>query len=142
MVQRQELLERLLAAHEGYFDVEDTFELAGQTFQGRAQFHSESMQYVLSKKAKIWGANIHEHVLFRSLEHLDMTTLEELIAFMTVSYTHLHRRSQEITRTHFHIFFKGGFGRLFCCRFSFGYGFAAESSALAGDEKDLHRLEV
>ena len=53
MVQRQELLERLLAAHEGYFDVEDTFELAGQTFQGRAQFHSESMQYVLSKKAKI-----------------------------------------------------------------------------------------
>ena len=24
MVQRQELLERLLAAHEGYFDVEDT----------------------------------------------------------------------------------------------------------------------
>ena len=53
MVQRQELLERLLAAHEGYFDVEDTFELAG-----------------------------HEHVLFRSLEHLDMTTLEELIAFM------------------------------------------------------------
>ena len=55
MVQRQELLERLLAAHEGYFDVEDTFELAGQTFQGRAQFHSESMQYVLSKKAKIWA---------------------------------------------------------------------------------------
>ena len=36
MVQRQELLERLLAAHEGYFDVEDTFELVGQTFQGRA----------------------------------------------------------------------------------------------------------
>lgn len=82
MVQRQELLERLLAAHEGYFDVEDTFELAGQTFQGRAQFHSESMQYVLSKKAKIWGANIHEHILFRSLKHLDITTLEELIAFM------------------------------------------------------------
>ena len=82
MVQRQELLERLLAAHEGYFDVEDTFELAGQTFQGRAQFHSESMQYVLSKKAKIWGANIHEHVLFRSLEHLDASTLKELIAFM------------------------------------------------------------
>lgn len=53
MAQRQELLERLLAAHEGYFDVEDTFELAGQTFQGHAQFHSESMQYVLSKKAKI-----------------------------------------------------------------------------------------
>ncbi len=82
MAQRQELLERLLAAHEGYFDVEDTFEFAGQTFQGRAQFHSESMQYVLSKKAKIWGANIHEHILFRSLEHLDTTTLEELIAFM------------------------------------------------------------
>lgn len=40
------------------------------------------MQYVLSKKAKIWGANIHEHVLFRSLEHLDTRTLEGLIAFM------------------------------------------------------------
>ena len=28
------------------------------------------MQYVLSKKAKIWGANIHEHVLFLSLIHI------------------------------------------------------------------------
>ena len=42
---------------------------------------------------------------------------------------------KKLTRTHFHIFFKGGFGRLFLCRFSFGYSFAAESSALAGDEK-------
>lgn len=55
MVQRQELLERLLAAHEGYFDVEDAFELAGQTFQGHAQFHSESMQYVLSKEGEDLG---------------------------------------------------------------------------------------
>ena len=37
---------------------------------------------MLSKKAKIWGANIHEHVLFRSLEHLDTRALEGLIAFM------------------------------------------------------------
>lgn len=79
------VLDRLLRAHEGYFDVERDHEHGGRTFPGYAEFHSMSSQYVLSKRAKLWEANSHEYMFFVVVERLDEQAFDELVAFMTSS---------------------------------------------------------
>lgn len=61
---RGEVIERLLAAHEAWFDVERDHDFAGRTFPGYAEFHSSASQYVLVKRAKLWEAASHEHLFF------------------------------------------------------------------------------
>lgn len=79
-----EVLERLLLAHEGYFDVERDHAFAGRTFEGYAEFHSTTSQYVLVKRAKLWEANSHEYLFFTLVNHLDEEGLDELVAFMKI----------------------------------------------------------
>lgn len=76
------LLERLLAAHAESFDVEHTCEFAGRAFHGHARFHSAGERYVLTRRAKLWGVNVFEHILFLCIDHLDQALLDELVAFM------------------------------------------------------------
>lgn len=78
-----DVLERLLLAHQAYFDVERDHEFAGRRFDGYAEFHSSASKYVLVKRAKLWEANSHEYMFFTIARHLDAQTLEELVGFMT-----------------------------------------------------------
>ncbi len=83
MEDRQQVIERLLAAHEAWFDVERDHEFAGRTFPGYAEFHSTATKYVLVKRAKLWEASAHEYLFFCETPRLDEVTLNELVSFMT-----------------------------------------------------------
>ncbi len=76
------LLDRLLAAHEGYFDVERDHAFGGCVFPGYAEFHSQASAYVLVKRAKLWGANVHEYLFFVLEDRLDAGAYHDAIAFM------------------------------------------------------------
>lgn len=75
-------LKRCLRAHEGYFDIEEDFEFEGCEFDGYAEFHASSSQYVLVKRAKLWEADSHEYIFFKAVERLDAKTLSCLVEFM------------------------------------------------------------
>lgn len=79
----QEALDRLLLAHQAYFDVERDHDFCGRRFDGYAEFHSSASKYVLVKRAKLWEANSHEYMFFVLMEHLDEPKLQELVGFMT-----------------------------------------------------------
>lgn len=79
---KQLMLERLLAAHEAWFDVSRNHEFAGRTFAGYAEFHSHGEQYVLVKRAKLWEVDTHEYLFLHVEQHLDAATLAGLVAFM------------------------------------------------------------
>lgn len=80
---RQQVIERLLAAHEAWFDVERNHRFAGRVFPGYAEFHSTASQYVLVKRAKLWEASAHEYLFFCEMPRLDAAALDELVSFMT-----------------------------------------------------------
>ena len=94
---RGEVIERLLAAHEAWFDVERDHDFAGRTFPGYAEFHSSVSRYVLVKRAKLWEAASHEHLFFWGTPRLTTGELDDLVGCVTgeglslvpVSYTHL-----------------------------------------------------
>ena len=79
---KQLVLQRILTAHETWFDVTRGYEYAGRTFDGYAEFHSHGEGYVLVKRAKMWEVDNHEYLFFLVREHLDEAGLAELIGFM------------------------------------------------------------
>ena len=80
---RREVIERLLAAHEAWFDVERDHDFAGRTFPGYAEFHSSVSQYVLVKRAKLWEAASHEHLFFWGTPRLTTGELDDLVGCVT-----------------------------------------------------------
>ena len=74
---RGEVIERLLAAHEAWFDVDRDHRFAGRTFPGYAEFHSCASQYVLAKRAKLWEAASHEHLFFWDTPRLTAAELDD-----------------------------------------------------------------
>ncbi|MEE0705634.1 MAG: hypothetical protein UCH28_04525 [Adlercreutzia sp.] len=83
MEDRRRVIERLLAAHEAWFDVQRNHRFAGRTFPGYAEFHSTASQYVLVKRAKLWEASSHEYLFFCETPHLDEAAWRDLLSFMT-----------------------------------------------------------
>ena len=79
---QQLVLERLLAAHEAWFDVSRDYGFAGRTFAGYAEFHSHGEQYVLVKRAKLWEVDTHEYLFLHRERHLDARVLANLVSFM------------------------------------------------------------
>jgi hypothetical protein len=77
-----EVLERLLLAHEAWYDVTRGYELAGRKFPALAAFHQQGEKYVLSKRAKLWGISNHEYVFFDVVDHLDEDGLRDYLDFM------------------------------------------------------------
>lgn len=77
------VLERLLHDHEAYFDVERDHSFGGRTFCGYAYFEESAERYVLSKRAKLWGAQVFEHVFFVHAHHLTEPELADWVSFMT-----------------------------------------------------------
>lgn len=83
MAGRMKVVDRLLAAHEAWFDVERDHRFAGRVFSGYAEFHSSASQYVLVKRAKLWEASSHEYLFFWPADYLDEAELNDLLHFMT-----------------------------------------------------------
>lgn len=79
---KDDVLNRLLVAHEAWYDVYRDFEFAGRTFPGYAEFHTMGEQYVLVKRAKLWGVSSHEYIFFVEADNLDESSLGELVSFM------------------------------------------------------------
>lgn len=79
---KQRSLERLLKAHESWFNVEREHAFGGRVFPGYAEFHAEDSQYVLVKRAKLWEASSHEYLFFVVLDTLDAPAFADLLAFM------------------------------------------------------------
>lgn len=82
MSKATELLERLLDAHEAYYDVRRGYEFGGRAFPGYAEFHTHGEKYVLSKKAKIWEVDAHEYIFFDVQPYVDAAAIERDAAFM------------------------------------------------------------
>lgn len=76
------MLERLLHAHEAWYDVERDHEFCGRTFLGYAEFHTHGEQYVLVKRAKLWEVDSHDYLFFDLEDRLTLPVLQELIEFM------------------------------------------------------------
>ena len=77
------VLKKLVAAHEGYFNVTKDYEYAGRVFPAYAEFHSHGEKYVLTKKAKLWEVNAHEYLFFQIVDALSLADVESWIEFMT-----------------------------------------------------------
>lgn len=73
------ILDRLVLAHEDYFDITAPFSLGDIAFDAMAAFHQAAEKYVLSKKAKIWGYSTHEYIFFKQVEFLDLSQLDGLV---------------------------------------------------------------
>ncbi len=80
---RRAVLDRLLDAHEGFFDVARNHCFAGRSFPGYAEFHSHASQYVLVKRAKLWEVSAHEYLFFLETPCLTEQFLEDAVAFVT-----------------------------------------------------------
>lgn len=78
----QELLARILIAHEVWFDVSRDRQVAGRTFPGVAEFHEQGEKYVLSKRAKLWEVASNEYVFFDTVGFLEEGAFDEMVSFM------------------------------------------------------------
>ena len=79
---RRRVIERLLKAHEGYFDIERNYPFGGRTFPGYGEFHSTASSYVLVKRAKLWEASAHEYLFFLDTPYLDQAYLNNAVSFI------------------------------------------------------------
>ncbi|MDO4344164.1 MAG: hypothetical protein Q4C50_05110 [Eubacteriales bacterium] len=66
---RDEILEKLLNAYAGFFDIEKA-DPQEAPLAARCHFHVRSAKYVLLKKAELWSANSNEHVYIFSVPKL------------------------------------------------------------------------
>lgn len=75
----QQILDRLLLAHENCFDITAPFPLGDVAFDAMAAFHQSAEKYVLTKNAKIWGYSTHEYIFFKQATFLDLPQLDDLV---------------------------------------------------------------
>lgn len=80
---RTDLLNRILAAHESYYDIRRDYLFEGRFFPAFAEFHTYGEQYVLTKRAKLWEVSTHDFMFFELLDELDDALLDALVEFMT-----------------------------------------------------------
>ena len=77
------ILQRLILAHETWFNVSLNYEYGGRVFPGYAEFHSHGEKYVLTKRAKLWEVDAHEYLFFASADVLSLDEIQDWIEFMT-----------------------------------------------------------
>lgn len=82
MLHCRQVIERLLKAHEGYFDIKRDYQFGGRTFPGYGEFHSTASSYVLVKRAKLWEASAHEYLFFLDTLCLDQSYLDDAVGFI------------------------------------------------------------
>ena len=71
---RVDLLNRVLAAHEAYYDIRRDYLFEGKRFPAFAEFHTYGEKYVLTKRAKLWEVNTHDFMFFEMVDELDTTS--------------------------------------------------------------------
>ena len=69
-VTREEMLEKLLDAYSGYFDIERA-ESSALPLAAVCHFNVRTAKYVLLKKAELWSADSNEHVYIFSVPELN-----------------------------------------------------------------------
>lgn len=79
---KEEVLEKLLLAHQAWFDIHRNHEFEGKIFPGFAEFHTHGEQYVLVKRAKLWEVDSHEYIFFQTADHIDETDVADWVEFM------------------------------------------------------------
>lgn len=79
---RTDLLERILAAHQSFYDITRDYLFEGRTFPAFAEYHTYGEKYVLVKRAKLWEVNTHDFMFFECVDELDEAHLAEDISFM------------------------------------------------------------
>lgn len=57
-------LEQILKSYECYFDIEREFRIFDLTVPAFARFYVRNERYVLTKRAKLWGAEAYEYLFF------------------------------------------------------------------------------
>ena len=80
---REDLLNRVLAAHEAYYDIRWDYRFEGKQFPAFAEFHTYGEKYVLTKRAKLWEVNTHDFMFFELANKLDENTLSDAVNFIT-----------------------------------------------------------
>lgn len=80
---RDDVLKRVLAAHQAFYDIRRDYLFEGRRFPAFAEFHTYGEQYVLVKRAKLWEVNTHDFMFFETIDELDEARLAEEISFMT-----------------------------------------------------------
>lgn len=66
---RTDLLNRVLAAHEAYYDIRRDYLFEGRCFAAFAEFHTYGEKYVLTKRAKLWEVNTHDFMFLKPLKN-------------------------------------------------------------------------
>lgn len=80
---REDLLNRVLAAHEAYYDIRRDYRFEGKWFPAFAEFHTYGEKYVLTKRAKLWEVNTHDFMFFELADKLDEDALSDAVNFIT-----------------------------------------------------------
>lgn len=80
---RENVLKKLILAHEGWFDVFRNYTYANRTFPAFAEFHSHGEKYVLTKRAKLWEVDAHEYLFFQTADTLTAADVLQWTEFMT-----------------------------------------------------------
>lgn len=79
---RDDLFERVVAAHRGCYDIIRDYQFEGRIVPAFASFHSHGEQYVLVKRAKMWEVETHDYLFLEKADHLTAEALEDEIAFV------------------------------------------------------------
>ena len=80
---REDLLTRILAAHQSFYDIRRDYLFEGRRFPAFAEFHTFGEQYVLVKRAKLWEVNTHDFMFFEFADELDASNITDEVSFMT-----------------------------------------------------------
>jgi hypothetical protein len=71
-------LDWVLKSYESYFDITRQYRIFDWEVPAFARFCSRSERYVLSKRAKLWGAEAYEYLFFFCEETLTLSRWEEI----------------------------------------------------------------
>lgn len=88
-------LDRILKSYESYFDISRSYRILDWEVPAYACFSSRSERYILSKKAKLWGAEANEHLFFFCEKRLDADRWEQIRQFMIRSEAELVKPHSE-----------------------------------------------
>lgn len=75
-------LDKILKSYESYFDITRKFRIFDWEVPAFARFCSRSERYVLSKRAKLWGAEAYEYLFFFCENILTLSRWEEIREFL------------------------------------------------------------
>lgn len=77
---KEELFQKLVGIYGGSFNMEEPFEVEGDTYDAYGFCNITNAKYVLVKKAELWRAICFEHAFFRLFDTLKAEDIERFCA--------------------------------------------------------------